>query len=191
MRQRRSTTRGPSRRRGRPLCPKGPCIRPVPYAMPPPPPRPQGCIRKERPQRRLGRRLEEVAKAVGGGYCPLQMPLRLALGVRGAVAGHRLGALEGGGGSLPPFQCIPATTSSPPPQVLHFVPIGYNMRLLEAMLYELYDAVDYFVLYESSRTQIGVKKAAFFDIIRHRLPQFDDKIIYLFDDVRPKEAEVC
>ena len=53
----------------------------------------------------LDRRLEEVAKAVGGGYCRLQMPLKLALGVRGTVAGHRLGALEGGGStnaSLPP-----------------------------------------------------------------------------------------
>ena len=31
------------------------------------------------------------------------MPLRLALGVRGTVAGHRLGALEsGGGGASPP-----------------------------------------------------------------------------------------
>ena len=29
------------------------------------------------------RRLEEVAKAVGGGYCRLQMPLKLALAVRG------------------------------------------------------------------------------------------------------------
>ena len=55
------------------------------------------------PQRRLGRRLEEVAKAVVGGYCRLQMPFSLALGVRGTVAGHRLGALEeGGGGVLPP-----------------------------------------------------------------------------------------
>ena len=44
--------------------------------------------------------MEEVAKAVGGGYCRLQMPLRLALGVRETVAGHRLGALEGGGGYL-------------------------------------------------------------------------------------------
>ena len=58
---------------------------------------------------------------MGGGYCRLQMPLRLALGVRGTVAGHRLGphplpmhlwhwvmahaALEGsgGGGCSPPF----------------------------------------------------------------------------------------
>ena len=53
-------------------------------------------------QARLGRRLEEVAKAVGGGYCRLQMPLRLALAIRGTVAGHRLGALEGGGGGTSP-----------------------------------------------------------------------------------------
>ena len=44
---------------------------------------------QRRAQWRLDRRLEEVAKAVGGGYCRLQMPLRLALGVRGTVAGHR------------------------------------------------------------------------------------------------------
>ena len=61
------------------------------------------------PQRRLGRRLEGVAKAVGGGYCRLQMPLRLALGVRRTVAGHGLGALEGGGG----FQCIPGRDTDP------------------------------------------------------------------------------
>ena len=53
---------------------------------------------QRRPQQRLGRRLGAVAEAVGGGYCRLQMPLSLALGVRGTVAGHRLGALEGGGG---------------------------------------------------------------------------------------------
>ena len=50
------------------------------------------------PQKRFDRRLEEVAKAVGGGYCRLQMPLKLA--VRETVAGHRLGALEAGGGRL-------------------------------------------------------------------------------------------
>ena len=53
-------------------------------------------------QKRLGRRLEEVAKAVGGGYCRLQMPWKLAFGVRETEAGHRLGALEGGGGWRPP-----------------------------------------------------------------------------------------
>ena len=64
---------------------------------------PQGCIRREekapqrRPQQRLDRRLEEVAQAVGGGYCRLQMPLKPAFGVRRTAAGHRLGALEEGG----------------------------------------------------------------------------------------------
>ena len=57
---------------------------------------------RRRPQQRLGRRLEEVAKAVGGGYCRLQIPLRLAFGVRGTVAGHRLGALKRVGGSSDP-----------------------------------------------------------------------------------------
>ena len=55
---------------------------------------------QRRPQKRLGRRLEGVAKAVGGGYCRLQTPLKLALAVRETVAGHRLGALPGGG--VPP-----------------------------------------------------------------------------------------
>ena len=62
---------------------------------------------QRRPQRRLDRRLEGVAAAVGGGYCRLQMPLSLALGVRETVAGHRLGARGGGGVPHPPFQCIP------------------------------------------------------------------------------------
>ena len=61
---------------------------------------------QRQPQKRLGRRLEKVAKAVGSGYCRQQMPLKLALGVGETVAGHRLGA-RGGGGYLPPFQCIP------------------------------------------------------------------------------------
>ena len=61
---------------------------------------------QRRPKERLDGRLEEVAEAVGGGYCRLQMPLSLAPGVRETVAGHRLGALERGGGGLLPFQCI-------------------------------------------------------------------------------------
>ena len=56
---------------------------------------------QRRPRMRLGRRLEEVATAVGDGYCRLQTPLRLALAVRGTVAGQ-LGALEGGVGGSPP-----------------------------------------------------------------------------------------
>ena len=92
-----------------------PCILPhVPFFTVPPPPR--DALERKGPHRRPP---AAVRQAVGGGcrggwggYCRLQMPLRLALGVRGTVAGHRLGALEGGGTS-PPFQCIPAP---PPPQ---------------------------------------------------------------------------
>ena len=63
----------------------------------------QGKGPQRRLQQRLDKRLERVAEAVGGGHCRLQMPLRLALGVRGTVAGHRLGALEGGEGVHPPL----------------------------------------------------------------------------------------
>ena len=125
-----------------PAFPRGPVRIPE---HPPPPPRDasEGKGPRRRPQRRLGRRLEEVAKAVGGGYCRLQMPLSLGLGVRETVTGHRLGALEGGGGYLqgpqgrkgattrrnvtqgvpPPFQCIPAPPPPPdPPKLSH--PVG-------------------------------------------------------------------
>ena len=51
----------------------------------------------------------EVVKAFGGGHCRLQMPLKLA--VRETVAGHRLGAREGG--YLPTFQCIPVLGRTP------------------------------------------------------------------------------
>ena len=52
--------------------------------------------------------MEEVAKAVGGGYCWVQMPLKLALGVRETVAGHRLGTLEGGvWHKAPVSDCLP------------------------------------------------------------------------------------
>ena len=70
---------------------------------------------QRRPQQRLGSRLEEVAKAVGGGYCRLQMPLKLALGVRGTVAGHRPGALEGGGAtSVPSNESLAQGLEEPP-----------------------------------------------------------------------------
>ena len=37
---------------------------------------------QRRSQKRLDRRLEEVAKAVGGCYCRLEMPMKPALAVR-------------------------------------------------------------------------------------------------------------
>ena len=64
-----------------------------------------------------------VAEAVGGGYCRLQMPLTLALGVRETVAGHRLGALEGGG--VPPMS---HRELPPPPFTMHPWPGPHNRR---------------------------------------------------------------
>ena len=62
------------------------------------PPPPQCCIRREETSEAV---LEPVGQAVGGGcrsgWGRLQMPLRPALGVRGTVAGHRLGTVETGG----------------------------------------------------------------------------------------------
>ena len=50
---------------------------------------------QRRAQKRSDRRLEAVAEAVGGGCRRLQMPLKLALGVRETAAVHRLGARGG------------------------------------------------------------------------------------------------
>ena len=77
-----------------------------------------------RPRKRLGRRLEEVPKAVGGGCCGLQMPLSLAFAVRETVAGHRLGALEGGGGVAPP-----SNTYLPPPPQEQVTGVSHYSRL--------------------------------------------------------------
>ena len=63
----------------------------------------EGKGRRRPPQKRLFRRLQEVAKVVGGGYCRLQMPLSLALAVRGTVAGHTVGALQ----CIPPLPPVP------------------------------------------------------------------------------------
>ena len=65
----------------------------------------EGNAPQRRPRKRLDRRLEDVAKAVGGGCCRLQMPLKPALAVRETVVGHRLGALEGEG-------CLPPSNAS-------------------------------------------------------------------------------
>ena len=54
---------------------------------------------RKRPRKRLDRRSEAVAKAVGGGCCRLQMPLKLTLAVRETVLGNE-------GRTSPTFRCI-------------------------------------------------------------------------------------
>ena len=63
----------------------------------------QGCIGREEASEAAPEAVRQAVgggcQAVGGGYCRLQMPLKLPLGVRGTVAGHRMGPLERGGAS--------------------------------------------------------------------------------------------
>ena len=55
-----------------------------------------------------------VGQTVGGSYCRIQLPLKLALAIRQTVAGRRQGALEGGGGGLPIHRTSGGITPSPP-----------------------------------------------------------------------------
>jgi hypothetical protein len=59
------------------------------------------------PHKRLDRRLEEVAKAVGGRLLSVTNAVELALAVGGTAAGCRLGALEGGGRGTSPLPIHP------------------------------------------------------------------------------------
>ena len=59
----------------------------------------QGCIRREGTSEVAPEALRQaVAEAIGGSYCWLCVPLKLALAVRETVAGRWLGTLGGGGG---------------------------------------------------------------------------------------------
>ena len=68
--------------------------------------------------RRLDRRLEEVCKAVGGGYCRLQMPLKLTPAIRETVAVCRLSALERVRHAPPPHVPMHPCTCTSVPLVL-------------------------------------------------------------------------
>ena len=84
------------------LCPRMGTQAPVPLPLQP---GGQGCIRREGASEAAPEAVRQ-AVGVGGGYYRLQMPFRLARAVRQTVAGHRLGALEGGGGdTLPMHPC--------------------------------------------------------------------------------------
>ena len=67
---------------------------------------------------------------VGGGDCRLQMPLKLALAIRGTAAGHRLGALEGAGATS-----TPSKASLGPPLLMKFSQWGENGTLLRGTFF--------------------------------------------------------
>ena len=67
----------------------------------------EGKAPPRRPQKRFDRRLEEIAKAIGGSDCRLQMPLKQARAIRETVAGHTLGTLEVEGGDPCPLPMHP------------------------------------------------------------------------------------
>jgi Glycosyltransferase family 17 len=68
-----------------------------------------------------------------------------------------------------------------PRVIVDFVPFGYDLDKLEARLYEGFDIVTAFVLYEAPLTQTGKAKPFYFDMVRNskRFNIFSEKIIYL------------
>ena len=74
--------------------------------------------------------------------------------------------------------------------VVDFVPFGYDFDMLHIRLHETYHAVDAFVVYESTRTQSGLKKPLYFSEAKSnpRFAPYLDKILYVTssdDDLRP------
>ena len=65
--------------------------------------------------------------------------------------------------------------------IVDFVPFGYDLDKLEMRLYEGYDIVSAFVVYESPLTQTAKPKPFYFEAVKDsaRFARFKDKIIYL------------
>ena len=65
--------------------------------------------------------------------------------------------------------------------IIDFVPFGYDLDKLEMRLYEGYQHVEAYVIYEAPLTQTGQTKPFYFEAVRNtsRFLRFADKIIYL------------
>ena len=65
--------------------------------------------------------------------------------------------------------------------IVDLIPFGYDVDKLEIRLFENYDVVDVFVIYESTVSLVGGAKPLFFNLVRNtpRFSKFADKIIYL------------
>jgi hypothetical protein len=67
-------------------------------------------------------------------------------------------------------------------KILDFFPFFNELDVLEIRLYELYDIVDNFILYESTRTHRGKQKMLFYNEARNRYQRFENKIIHFVED---------
>jgi len=79
---------------------------------------------------------------------------------------------------------LKGTILQAPRLIVDFVPFGYDVDKLLIRLYETFDNVDIFVIYESTRTQSGMPKPLYFDLLKKdaRFIQFQHKIIHLISD---------
>ena len=68
-----------------------------------------------------------------------------------------------------------------PRVIIDFIPFGYDLDKLEIRLYENYEVIDAFIIFESPITQTGINKPLLFNLVRktNRFSQFSSKIIYL------------
>ena len=68
--------------------------------------------------------------------------------------------------------------------LIDFIMLGYDIEKLLIRLFELYNDVDLFVIYETPYTLIGTRKRIYYDEIikQDRFLQFLDKIIYINGD---------
>jgi hypothetical protein len=68
--------------------------------------------------------------------------------------------------------------------LIDLVPFGFDVDLLEIRLYETYDIIDAFIIYESPKTQSAHKKPLYYQLIKdqERFQRFQDKILYLSSD---------
>ena len=76
---------------------------------------------------------------------------------------------------------LTGVTSKVARTLVDFIPFGYDIEKLEIRLYELYDVVDVFVIYESVMTQSGLSKPLIYNMVKNstRFQKWSDKIIYL------------
>jgi hypothetical protein len=68
--------------------------------------------------------------------------------------------------------------------IVDLVPFGYDIDTLEIRLFETYDIVDIFIIYEAPRTQSAHLKPLYYSLIQNttRFKKWNDKILYFAAD---------